>query len=222
MLLLFKESCLAFKNDKTRALGHMVEDERSGSLRYVTTIAFVILALALVGCGTLTLLPHQNDASLSKLLTCRDLAVAYARIQPGVTPASHLVRFGFDSTSANAQVLSYLGVMEYFMPRDSVKFDRLDAAVRDCIDARDRCAAMVFRSSDRSAAAPVDGFFSTIGFGATAAVQPPQVTLLIRDGRVVFKAMSGIPAAVERVHGVAASPTNGTVRVTHVSFRSGY
>lgn len=145
-------------------LGHMMDGERGGILRYVTTVVFLISALALVGCGTLTFFAHQDDTSQAKFLTSRDLAAAYERIQPGVTRASQLVRIGLDSVSVNAQVLSYLGVMERFMPRSSARFDQLDAAMQDCIEARDRCSALVFRSAEHADAGLDLGLLSAIRF----------------------------------------------------------
>jgi hypothetical protein len=171
-----------------------VEVERGGILRNVKALVFAIAAIVLVSGIVFAELPRHGDVAQSKILTGRDLVAAYARIQPGLTRASQLARYGLDTAAANTQVLSYLGVMERFMPRDSVAFDRLDLAVRDCIDARDRCMALVFRASDLTRAALARDFLSTFGLGASAAADTPRVTLLIRHGRVAFKMLSGIAA----------------------------
>jgi hypothetical protein len=171
----------------------MVKDERSGSLRYGASIIFLVGALAFVGSAVLTLFSHETDSAPSKSSTVAELVAAYAHIQPGLTPASQLARLGFET---GADRLSYLAVLEHFMPRDSVAFDRLDAAVRECVDARDRCTAMVFRATAYAQAPPGRGLVTELGLGVSAAVRMPQVTLLIRDGRVAFKSISGISAAV--------------------------
>jgi hypothetical protein len=192
----------------------MADGERGESLRYLTTIAGVIAVLALVGCGALTLLPRQNDPAPTRLTTMRDLAAAYGRVQPGLTRASQLARLGFDPASASAQALSYLGVMERIMPRDSVRFDRLDAAVQDCIAARDHCTALVFRPLRRSYAPGRNIILTAFGLGAAAAGtdQPPEVTLLVRDGRVAFKMISGMPTAqVQRHIETVSMPRNSSV-----------
>lgn len=168
-----------------------MEIKRGGILRNAKAILFTVVAIVLVGGVVLVETPSQGDAAQSKVLTGRDLLAAYERIRPGLTRASQLGRFGLD-TAAHAQVLSYLGVMERFMPHDSVAFDRLDAGVRECIAARDRCMALVFRAADPTRAATNHSLFSTIGLGAAAAANTPQVTLLIRNGRVAFKMMSGV------------------------------
>src|SRR5215469_2065417 len=126
----------------------MDEGQRSGSIRYGSSLAILFVTLAALGCGSLLLLPHQ-DSSTGRLHTSQELADAFARVRPGTTPASQLTALGFDSGSPNAEVLSYLGVLERFLPRDSTKFDRLDAALQNCIQAQDRCTALVFTPGDR-------------------------------------------------------------------------
>jgi hypothetical protein len=198
----------------------MVESERGESLRYVTTIAGVIAVLALIGCGALTLLPRQNDPIPVRFMTIKDLASAYARVQPGLTRASQLARMGFDTSSTGSQALSYLGVMERFMPRDSVHFDRLDAAVQDCIAARDHCTALVFRPMDRSFAPARNGILSAFGLGAAAATdQAPEVTLLVRDGRVAFKMISGMPILHAQRHIETVPPPRDGNILMPVSYR---
>ncbi len=109
---------------------------------------------------------------------------------PGRTRASQLAGLGFDTTTPNVQVLSYLGVMERYMTGASTGFDRLDAALQNCIEARDRCTAFVFKPGDQGRNASM---FARLGFGANAAGRPAEVTLLVQNGRVAYKAMTGMP-----------------------------
>ena len=212
MLLLFTENWLApVKHKNVKPLGTVVEVERRGFLRNVNAVMFAIAAMVLVSGIVLAELPRQGDVAQSKTLTGRDLVAAYARIQPGLTRASQLARLGLDTGAANTQLLSYLGVMERFMPRDSVAFDRLDVAVRDCIDARDRCTALVFRSSDPAGGAIARGFLSTFGLDAAAAADTPRVTLLIRNGRVAFKMMSGLAAPRGTRSAMIAAPSPNVI-----------
>ncbi len=78
------------------------------------------------------------------------------------------------------------------MPRNSVQFDRLDAAVQDCIASGDRCTALVFSTGEPRAES--SGLFSLFGMGATAAAEAaPEMTLLVLNGRVAYKTISGVP-----------------------------
>ncbi len=163
------------------------------SNRYVA--AMVLLAtLALVGCGT-SLLPQQSETANGGFKTYSDLQTAYDHVIPGQTRASQLPNIGFDATQPNVEVLSYLGVIERFMPRDSVKFDHLAPPVRACILARDRCTAYVFRPSIIKAHRTGDTMLDVFGFDRTTVSQgwSAEVTLLVQDGRVAYKIMSGKP-----------------------------
>jgi hypothetical protein len=196
----------------------MDEGQRSGTVRYATSIAILFVTLAAIGCGSLWLLPRQGDLS-TRVRTGKELAAAYARVQPGTTPASQLARLGFDAANPNAQVLSYLGVLERFLPRDSTKFDHLDAALQNCIQAQDRCTAIVFTPGDQPARSR--GVLAALGFGpAAAATNAPAVTLLVQDGRVAYKMMNGIDGApVRTARETPPVPAVNRADATPVAFR---
>ena len=120
----------------------------------------------LLGCGAAVLAWPRgaSDPALRAQIQSSD----YRHLRPGVTPASDLSRLGFDTR--NAVRLSYLGVVEQFMPGDSFGFDTLDPAVQSCFEARDRCIAYFFPLADRP--------------GMRAVV-------MIEDGRVVYKSIAG-------------------------------
>jgi hypothetical protein len=104
---------------------------------------------------------------------------AYDRVQPGRTSQAELAALGFDAGRLRAASLSGLGVQEYFMPKTSEDFDRLDPAVRACFDAPDRCRALVFPTS------PSGGGF----MAAQAALRDGgRFVFLMREGLVAYKA----------------------------------
>ena len=169
-----------------------MERAQRGTRRIVTAGVLAASALALLGNAIVSLLPRQDEAATHKALTNTDLIVAYSRVRPGQTRASQLSQYGLDTASAGTQVLSYLGMMERFMPHDSVRFDQLDPAIRDCVAVQDHCTALVFRPAGRARVAPPHGFLAALAQDADAEPPAPQVMLLIRDGRVAFKAISGV------------------------------
>jgi len=170
-------------------VGTLVQREQRGSLRIATTIVLLVSALALLGYIVLPLWPMPNEMPTTRLRTSQDMLRAYSRIRPGFTRASELARYGFDSASGGANLLSYLGVMERFIPHDSNQFDRLDTAIQECVAARERCSALTLRPTG---SAKAHGIFTAFDMGAAAASRTPQVTLLIRDGRVTYKMVSGV------------------------------
>ncbi len=195
--------------------------QAGGSLRYAASIAILVVMMALLGCGTLTLLPRAaSDTASTQLHSIKDLAQAYIRVLPGETRASQLAALGFDSTNGNVQVLSYLGVMERFAG-DSRQFDRLDEALQECIEARDRCTALVFKPGDQNHGS---GVLASFGLGsANAASRDAAVTLLVQDGRVAYKTISGVPSALLAHHEPQmASATPRRTAAIPVSVRTVY
>jgi hypothetical protein len=170
----------------------LVQREQRGSLRIATTIVLLVSALALLGNIALPLWPIPNEMPTTRLRTSQDVLRAYSRIRPGFTRASELARYGFDSASDGTKLLSYLAVMESFIPHDSKQFDRLDTAIQECVGARERCTALIFQPADFAGFTRAHAMFAAFGMGADAASRTPKVTLLIRDGRVTFKMMSGV------------------------------
>jgi hypothetical protein len=173
-----------------------MEGSRENARRYARLIVSMAVTLVLVGCGGLGLLPYQTDIETTHFQSYQAVEAAYKEITPGQTPASALGQIGFDSArSPNVEILSYLGVIERFMPRNSISFDELDPAVQSCIEARDRCTAYVFHPSrlhqERTGSIVLDLFGferTTVSTGWTA-----EVVFLVEDGRVAYKVMSGKP-----------------------------
>jgi hypothetical protein len=128
-------------------------------------LAIFAALIVLLGCAAAVMAWPHGDGRLES--RARISSADYRHLHPGATLASDLPRLGFDTQ--NAERLSYLGVMEQFMPRDSFGFDALDPAVQDCFQARDRCLAYIFTLADRP--------------GAKAVV-------LIEGGRVAYKSLS--------------------------------
>ncbi|MBV9541647.1 MAG: hypothetical protein JO167_10290 [Alphaproteobacteria bacterium] len=198
----------------------MVEGHVGGWLRRHISIAVAFVVLALIGCGALTLLPGHADSTSSGIVSLRQLASAYSKVVVGATRASQLARLGFDSATPNAQVLSYLGVMERFAAIDTTKFDRLDEALQNCLESRDRCTALVFKSAEQHHVAAA-GMFAALGFSsASAAPRSPEVTLLVQNGRVAYKMITGVPTVAPRTASAAAPARAANTAALPVSYRS--
>ncbi|HEY7978094.1 MAG TPA: hypothetical protein VID67_07860 [Rhizomicrobium sp.] len=169
---------------------------RGDTRRLARIVGSLAVTLVLVGCGGLGLLPYQTDIQNTKFHSYKQVSLAYGHITPGATRIADLNDIGFDaSSSPNVEALSYLGIIERFMPRDSVKFDNLDPSVRSCIDARDHCTALVFRPERLHQEHTGNWFLDVLGFEHKTVNYgwSAEVVLLIQDGRVAYKMMSGRP-----------------------------
>lgn len=170
--------------------------------RGLKLFASAILMLSLVGCGGLGLLPHESKVSSNSFQTYEQVQAAYADITPGVTRLTELPKLGFDTAATpNIEILSYLGVIERFMPRNTMSYDKLAPQVQSCIESQDRCSAFVFHPQHVEARRTGNFFLDLLGFerqtvnsGWTA-----EVVLLMQDGRVSYKVMSGRPR-IDEVH----------------------
>ena len=135
----------------------------SAAMRVLIIFAALIV---LLGCAAAVMAwPHSGNPVQDR---AQISSADYRHLRPGATLASDLPRLGFDTQKAAR--LSYLGVMEQFMPDDSFGFDALDPAVQNCFAARDRCLAYIFTLADRP--------------GTDAVV-------LVEGGRVAYKSLSG-------------------------------
>lgn len=174
----------------------MREGMGDGTRRYVGVAASVLVTLVLVGCGGLGLLPSETDIKNSSFKSYKEVEVAYQQIEPGQTRTNDLAQMGFDSNdSPNVEVLSYLGVIERFIPRDSIRFDNLDPVVQQCIEARDRCTGYVFHPERLHEERLGNWFLDVLGFQRTTVNYgwSAEIVLLVMDGRVAYKVMSGRP-----------------------------
>jgi len=129
--------------------------------------------------------PEAADVPLNALKE------AYAQVAPGETTIRALTQLGFDTGRDGVERLSYLGLMEHFAPHDSNEFDRLEPEARQCLETPNGCSAYIFRlaraqGSERKAAF---GFVNAASADSAAVIE---VLFLVRDGRVAYKAMSGV------------------------------
>ena len=151
--------------------------------------------VALGGCGGI-LLPSQSEIGDSKFSTYAEVNSAFSQIALHHSSISDLADLGFDAQhTPNVAVLSYLEIVERFMPNSSMAFDKLDPAVQDCIMARSACQGYVFKVEHREFQRSGSLFLDIFGFEHTTTESgwTAQVLVLVQDGRVTHKLLSGEP-----------------------------
>jgi hypothetical protein len=168
------------KNVTVNAMNNLLRWRDENRMLPLLLIASIVLLLAIAAAA---LWSHGGVAGIERFASAKLLNGAYARVEAGRTTQTQLAELGFDPTRLQAKSLSGLGVQEYFMPRTSAEYDRLDPAIRACFDAPDRCTALVF---------PLGPAIEKGGFMAAYATpqEPGRIVFLLRSGRVAFKAMS--------------------------------
>ena len=178
---------MAMRDRRKDIRGGRLRGDRSFGRKLGLWCAGAVLVLMLLA----TNLYFRANPSSAEDVSLRALQDAYARVLPGETTAPDLAGLGFDTANGGVRRLSYLGLMEYYAPRDSSGFDRLDPAAQKCLERQDRCSAYIFRLA-RALGSEAKASF---GFVNAAEASNPQATVevvfLIQDGRVAYKAMSG-------------------------------
>lgn len=172
----------------------------TGVRRAVNLIAGVTVALLLADCGGTDLLPQDSKDTSSNFQSYDQVQAAYSKIVPGSTRLTDLPKLGFDTTAmANVEMLSNADVNARFVPANPRAFDLLPKPVHACIEAQERCSALVFHleltQSRRNGSVVMDAMGlrrETLSTGWSA-----EVVLFMQDGRVIYKLMSGRPHIAE-------------------------
>jgi hypothetical protein len=134
--------------------------------------------VGLAACGGV--LPVQQDEPVGTFQTYDQVVESFGQIVPGMTQAQDLPNLGFDTKAGD--LLPSSGIGAWLLPAAGTH--RLSPAVRDCLRARLYCNAYVFYPS-RAGSKPV--LFGLGGSSPWAA----QITLLVMNGRVIHKVLSG-------------------------------
>jgi len=153
------------------------------------------MVIALTGCGGI-LLPSQSEIGETSFESYSAVRQAFDRIALRQSSVSDLSTLGFDAQhTPNVAVLSYLDIVERFMPNSSMAFDKLDPAVQDCIMARSTCEGFVFKVEHHEFQRSGSLFLDLFGFEhlTTETGWTAQVLVLVQDGHVTHKLLSGEP-----------------------------
>jgi len=99
-----------------------------------------ILVFSLMGSGCASLLPSVKQATKSPWQSFEDAKKAFDEIAPQKTTSKDLKGLGFDPfETPNVRLITYLELIERFMPNQSIRLEDLDPGVQTCLRAREHC-----------------------------------------------------------------------------------
>lgn len=161
-----------------------------------TLSAFVIVLLALASSGCAFLLPRTETVTKSRWTSYHEAQGAFELIVPHCTRTNDLITMGFYAgRGRNVKVLTYLDIIQRFMPNQAITQDDLDPNVRACIQARETAGAWEIEISDIQTKRYGNAFLDVTGFVKRTHEfgWRYKVLLLINNGTVVYKLASGEP-----------------------------
>lgn len=109
-----------------------------------TTFAlfFIASSLVLSGCSSKALLPKHENKTESPWGNFQEAKAAFDKVIPNQTTLLELKSLGFDpEKTPNINRITYLEVIQHFMPNQSIRPEDLDPSVRACLEARKDCFA---------------------------------------------------------------------------------
>lgn len=108
----------------------------------IYTRCLLFLALVLTTSGCRSLLPSEDRRPRTPWTNFNDAEAAFDKIVPHKTTVADLKDLGFDPhTTPNVRILTYLDLINRFIPNDSISLNDLQPDVRACIESKDCCHA---------------------------------------------------------------------------------
>ena len=161
---------------------------------YAMCLLFSALVLTTTGCKSL--FSSSGQRARTPWQTFDEAQTAFDKVVPHQTTVSELRSMGFDPHSTpNIKILTYLDLIQRFIPNASINIKDLQPDVRACIESKDCCHAyeMEIDMTDNkrygNLALDVFGFnrkTKTTGWRFKA-------LLIVKDDVVAYKLRSGEP-----------------------------
>lgn len=159
-------------------------------------VIFFTMSFILVGCKGSEILPSKQTDVQSPWQTFDEAKQAYDLVIPNYTTQEELQEIGFDPyQTANVRILTYLEIIQRFLPNPAIQIEQLDEGIQRCIKAREKCYAY-FASPSREYERRVGNVaLDLLNFEKQTRVTGWKFTALmvIIEDRVVYKIWGGTP-----------------------------
>src|SRR6266849_9770501 len=169
------------------------------------TIWSMFLALVSVTTVCRSLLPTDDTRTLNQWQNFDEAQASFDKIVAHQTTAEELFKMGWNpKTTANVKILTYLDLIQMFLPNASITMADLHPDVRACIESKDACRAyeliLDVSHSKRHGNLVLDVLSfkkntTTTGWNFKALV-------IVKDDMVAYKIRSGEPLVTRNVQSV--------------------
>jgi hypothetical protein len=156
----------------------------------------VFAGLAILVCGCKSLFPSNTSTTESRWKSYEEASSAFDKIVPHQTDTNRLAQLGFHpSVSPNVKILTYVDLVQIFMPNPAISTQDLPPGVRECIDAREDGLAYAVELNNIHSKRHGNLFLDIFGFKRKTHETGWHFKglILIKDGVVVYTLSSGEP-----------------------------
>ncbi|ORU94222.1 MAG: hypothetical protein A6F72_08385 [Cycloclasticus sp. symbiont of Poecilosclerida sp. N] len=167
---------------------------KRGWVRGVFIMCVMSTFLLLPACGSP--LPRTEDITKSPWNSFKEVMAAYDKVILNETTIGELRELGFDPYSTpNVKILSYLDIIQKFMPTNSVKLEHLPLSIRDCLAQQMTCSAYEAHPGIIKRKRVGGAFKDLLGFKRKTLESGWRFNALIvlNNGVAVYKVWSGMP-----------------------------
>lgn len=153
-----------------------------------------------VGCTSL--FPSEKRIIKSPWGNFKEVKEAFDQVIPYQTTTDDLVRLNFDPyTTSNITILTYLEIMQRFMPNASISKNDIDPQIQDCLVVRDLCRAYEMKQQYINQERYGNIVLDILNFRRQTQKSgwESNVLIVIKNDLVVYKLWSGKPNVDETV-----------------------
>jgi hypothetical protein len=123
-----------------------IYSSKQGYFQLMRMASLLMALFFLTACSNKSLLPSVTASTESPWKSFSQAKTSFDQISPNVTTLSELSALGFDPfRTPNITRLTYLEVIQHFMPNQSIQIEDLDIELQHCIKARKSCYALAVK-----------------------------------------------------------------------------
>ena len=156
----------------------------------------VVTGTVMLTVGCKSLFPSSSSVTASRWQSYNEIEEAFGKIVPNQTGSEELKALGVHPTvSPNVKILTYVDIIQFFMPNPGIRKEDLPEAVRACIDVREQSSAYLLELHDINDKRHGNLFLDVFGFKRLThqAGWEFKGLILLKDDKVVYKLSSGEP-----------------------------
>ena len=108
-----------------------------------------VLGVMLPTVGCRNMFPSSQSIVISRWNNYDGVECAFQKITPHQSTVKDLKALGFDpNASPNIKILTYVDIIQTFMPNPAIQKEDLPVAVRECIEAKEKSSAYLIELQD--------------------------------------------------------------------------